>query len=378
MRTLSLLLALLAGLMTDGHPGDRRAGVVVGTITDAATGTPLSGVQIHVDGLMASALSARDGGYTLRFAPHATGELTIQADLIGYRTSTRQMSLGADSLRIDLALELTRQQANEPGSRDELPFTTAEAMDAATSAVGPAVGTIVPSRAVEDVRFKTEGFPVNATIAQPLLAAPGNLYRRDIGLPGRYDPGFEREAYDRLYENDFLAVEPNPLSTFGIDVDRASYANVRHFIREGRLPPLDAVRIEEMINYFSYDLDAPTGPDPFAVHTEMAPAPWNPLHYLVRIGIQGRRIDTEDLTASNLVFLLDVSGSMRPSNKLPLLKSALRLLIDQIRPEDRVAIVVYAGAAGLVLEPTPAVTRVAFWTSWIAWMPEDRRRVGPA
>ena len=176
--------------------------------------------------------------------------------------------------------------------------------------------------------------------------------RRRPGLPGRYDPNFQREGYDRIYEDEFMAVGANPLSTFGIDVDRASYSNVRRFIRGGQLPPADAVRIEELINYFTYDLPNPEGPDPFSVRTEVGPAPWNPMHRLVRIGIQGRRIDTEDLPPSNLVFLVDVSGSMQPANKLPLLKSALRMLVNQLRPQDRVAIVVYAGAAGLVLDPT--------------------------
>ena len=182
--------------------------------------------------------------------------------------------------------------------------------------------------------------------ALPELRPPGQA------LPGRYNADFEREGYDRIYENEFMAVGANPLSTFGIDVDRASYSNVRRFIRGGQLPPADAVRIEELINYFTYDLPNPEGPDPFSLRTEVGPAPWNPMHRLVRIGIQGRRIDTADLPPSNLVFLVDVSGSMQPANKLPLLKSALRMLVNQLRPQDRVAIVVYAGAAGLVLEPT--------------------------
>ncbi len=351
MRTVTLLLALLAGLITDGPQKTGSQGTVVGTVTDAATGAPLSGVQIYADGLMTSSLTARDGGYMLRLAAIATGEVTIRADLIGYRTMTRQVTLGADSVRVDFALESTRRQEPEAQLMDE----TAVAAAAAIGLDGPGsrrdVAVLVPSRANEDAR-KAGALSVNAAVAQPRLRSPGDLYRREGSLPERYNPDFEREGYERIFENDFLAVGPNPLSTFGIDVDRASYANVRRFIRGGQLPPADAVRIEELINYFTYELDTPDGPDPFAVHTEMAPAPWNPLHHLVRIGIQGRKIDTENLPASNLVFLLDVSGSMRPANKLPLLKSALRLLVMQIRPEDRVAIVVYAGAAGLVLEPT--------------------------
>ena len=352
MRTFTLLLALLAGLITDGPDTTGSLGVVIGTVTDAATSTPLSGVQIHADGLMSSALTANDGGYVLRLAAAAGGAVTIRADLIGYGTMTRQVTLGSDSVRLDFALESTRRRDLDSRSVDEVAVSAVAAIGMDAPRSRGEGGVLVPSLALQEAERKAGALPANATPDRPRLPASGELQRRDHDLPGRYDPNFEREGYERIFENEFLAVGPNPLSTFGIDVDRTSYANVRRFIREGRLPPADAVRIEELINYFTYELDAPDGPDPFAVHTEMAPAPWNPLHHLVRIGIQGRKIDTEDLPASNLVFLLDVSGSMRPANKLPLLKSAFRLLVDQIRPEDRVAIVVYAGAAGLVLEPT--------------------------
>ena len=339
MRTFALVLALLAGLIADGPQSTRSLGVVIGTVADAATATPLSGVQIYADGLMASTLTARDGGYLLRLPAAATGEVTIRAELIGYRSMTKQVSLGADSVRVDFALESTRRQDRVAPTMDELAVSIVTANEPAVQRSRGVGGAVVPSQA--------------AVAAQARLLAPRELDRSAYDLRGRYNPNFEREGYERIYENEFRAVGSNPLSTFGIDVDRASYANVRRFIREGRLPPADAVRIEELINYFTYDFAAPEGPDPFSVRTEVAPAPWNPLHHLVRIGIQGRKIDTDDLPATNLVFLLDVSGSMRPANKLPLLKSALRLLVDQVRPQDRIAIVVYAGAAGLVLEPTP-------------------------
>jgi Ca-activated chloride channel family protein len=160
------------------------------------------------------------------------------------------------------------------------------------------------------------------------------------------------EDYEGLDENTFQEATQNPLSTFSIDVDVASYANMRRFINNGQNPPKDAVRIEEMINYFNYDYKQPTGKDPFSINTEVAPAPWNEKHQLVHIGLQGKVIPTENLPASNLVFLLDVSGSMFAQNKLPLLKSGLKMLVDQLREEDRVSIVVYAGAAGCVLPAT--------------------------
>jgi Ca-activated chloride channel family protein len=161
------------------------------------------------------------------------------------------------------------------------------------------------------------------------------------------------EEYGQIAENPFLETLRNPLSTFSIDVDRASYSNVRRYLTEHQRPPHDAVRIEEMVNYFSYDYPDPPANQPFSMTTEIASCPWNENNRLLLIGLQGRRIDTADLPPGNLVFLIDVSGSMQEANKLPLVKSALHLLVDQLRPQDRVAIVAYAGNAGLVLPSTP-------------------------
>ena len=160
------------------------------------------------------------------------------------------------------------------------------------------------------------------------------------------------EEYGRFEENPFLRPSDDPLSTFSIDVDRASYSNVRRFLSSGQRPPRQAVRIEEMVNYFTYDYPEPSS-DPFSITTELAACPWNGKHQLLLIGLQGKRIRTEDLPPSNLVFLIDTSGSMQSSDKLPLVKAGLRLLVDQLRPADRVAIVTYAGSAGLVLPSTP-------------------------
>ncbi len=160
------------------------------------------------------------------------------------------------------------------------------------------------------------------------------------------------EEYARIYENPFLSAMTNPLSTFSIDVDTASYSNARRFIQSGQMPYPDAVRIEEFINYFTYDYQEPEGEHPFSLSTEVSECPWNPENKLIHIGLQGRKISFEDLPPNNLVFLLDVSGSMESENKLPLLKGAFELLINELRPIDRISIVVYAGAAGLVLPPT--------------------------
>jgi Ca-activated chloride channel family protein len=165
------------------------------------------------------------------------------------------------------------------------------------------------------------------------------------------------EAYDRIVDNGFLRVAENPLSTFSIDVDTASYSNVRRFLNQNMLPPKDAVRIEEMVNYFRYDYAPPKADDPnhapFAAHIEVAGCPWAPDHRLVRIGLKGREIAKDQRPPSNLVFLVDVSGSMADDNKLPLVKRGLQMLANELTENDRVAIVVYAGSSGLVLPSTP-------------------------
>jgi Ca-activated chloride channel family protein len=161
------------------------------------------------------------------------------------------------------------------------------------------------------------------------------------------------ESYADIHENSFEDAVSKPLSTFSIDVDKASYSNIRRFIDNGQQPPKDAVRIEEMINYFTYNYAQPKGEDPFAIETEISQAPWNANHKLLHIGIQGKEIPTGNLPPSNLVFLIDVSGSMDEMNKLPLVKQSFRMLVEKLRAKDRVSIAVYAGAAGVVLEPTP-------------------------
>lgn len=166
------------------------------------------------------------------------------------------------------------------------------------------------------------------------------------------------ENYNPINENGFQTASSTPVTTFSIDVDRAAYSNVRRFLNSGQMPPVDAVRIEEMINYFDYDYPQPKGTDPFSVTTEISESPWNAGLKLVHIGLQARKISTDNLPASNLVFLIDVSGSMSDQNKLPLLKQAFKLLVDQIRPQDKISIVVYAGAAGVVLSPTSGNNKI--------------------
>jgi Ca-activated chloride channel family protein len=185
------------------------------------------------------------------------------------------------------------------------------------------------------------------------VAAPVRTRLKDSFSYQRH-PDWNTEEYDRIYENRFLLAQQNPLSTFSIDVDTASYSNVRRFINSNQFPYKDAVRIEEMINYFSYDYPQPEKDHPFSITTEISTCPWNVSHRLIHIGLQGKTLESNKLPSSNLVFLLDVSGSMGQPNKLPLLQKAFRLLVNELGPKDRVSIVVYAGAAGLVLPSTEA------------------------
>jgi Ca-activated chloride channel family protein len=190
-----------------------------------------------------------------------------------------------------------------------------------------------------------------------LAPAPPHYALADGATAERLSPEQNTEAYDRIYDNPFLAARDNPLSTFSIDVDTASYANVRRFLHEERLPPPDAVRIEELVNYFRYTYPAPEGTEPLAVTTEVGPCAWNPEHRLVRIGMRARAVAAGQAPARNLTFLIDVSGSMADARKLPLLKRSLALLADQLEERDRLAIVVYAGASGVVLPPTSGAAR---------------------
>ncbi|MBT9545385.1 MAG: VWA domain-containing protein [Candidatus Sericytochromatia bacterium] len=198
--------------------------------------------------------------------------------------------------------------------------------------------------------YYSGAYPVPSATGAPgsAMSLPGQTTTNAPTMP----VDTRNESYQAIAENPFLAVLQNPLSTFSIDVDTASYSNLRRYLNQGQKPPKDAVRIEEMLNYFRYDYPQPEGNLPFAISTELSECPWNKEHQLLQIGLQAKSIDMSQAPRSNLVFLLDVSGSMASQNKLPLLKQSLRLMVDQLRPDDTVSIVVYAGAAGQVLPPT--------------------------
>jgi Ca-activated chloride channel family protein len=192
-----------------------------------------------------------------------------------------------------------------------------------------------------------------ALVSRGQRVAPKASNKVVQGPVAQAQPGeFNTEAYDAVAESPFVAAKDAPLSTFSIDVDTASYSNVRRFLAQGQLPPSGAVRVEELVNYFPYEYAEPTGDAPFSVTTEVSQAPWNPQHQLLLVGLQGKHVAAAQLPPRNLVFLLDVSGSMNEPNKLPLLKRSLSALVSTLGERDQVAMVVYAGASGVVLQPT--------------------------
>ncbi|MDP4094943.1 MAG: VWA domain-containing protein [Bacillota bacterium] len=187
------------------------------------------------------------------------------------------------------------------------------------------------------------GFVQNSAPAMSSAAPAGTSVQSD----------FNSEEYKSVAENNYYNPVDSPLSTFSIDVDTASYSNVRRFLSDGQLPPTDAVRIEELVNYFTYDYPQPTGNAPFSITTEVSKCPWNNEHYVALVGIQGKTMDLNKAPSSNLVFLLDVSGSMDEPNKLPLIKKSMDMLVDQLRDNDRISIVIYSGSAEIVLDSVP-------------------------
>ncbi|MCU0607740.1 MAG: von Willebrand factor type A domain-containing protein, partial [Candidatus Edwardsbacteria bacterium] len=238
--------------------------------------------------------------------------------------------------------------ATHPGHETALvKDVTVEPGKAATVAIAMKPATL-------DLKVKDERRVAACKLAAPACGSVASeCYDRSYGGVYRGVPAdFNTEEYAAISENTFKDVLQDPLSTFSIDVDPASYANVRRFLSGGALPYKDAVRIEELVNYFPYQYEQPGDGRPFAVHAEAASCPWNPGHRLVRIGLKGREVPVDKLPPANLVFLIDVSGSMQSADKLPLLKSAFKLLAQQLRPQDRVAIAVYASSEGLVLPST--------------------------
>lgn len=313
---LLIVVCLLSALVAA-----QERGTIAITVVDSSGVIP--GAQVTITGPETRSVFSNDRGEA-RFDGVRPGDYRVAIALAGWQTAHHSVKVAAGQIATLRAL-----------------LQVATVQEAVTVAGGAAI---------------VSGLSVASPPAPPAAGYGAGVAG---GLGGHWEPrwtphrGRDEEKYKDPGENAFKSSSAEPLSTFSIDVDTASYANVRRFLNEGTLPPEGAVRIEELINYFKFDYPQPTGDDPFSITTDVAAAPWNPKHRLALVGLQGRAIVEKETPPRNLVFLIDVSGSMQPPDKLPLIKHGMQMLIDNLTARDRVAIVVYAGNSGLVLASTP-------------------------
>ncbi|TCC97602.1 vWA domain-containing protein [Pedobacter hiemivivus] len=301
----TLLLSLFLLIFIGFHESRASIKVISGVVTDKTDGKAIPGVIVRTSDSKKYVTTNSNGKYSISVED---GSKQLHFSYLGYKMRT--VKIGKSTV-VNVSLEQDNQRLDE----------------------------------IIIVGYVGKG--KRATTGSVAFVAPSVMYNSRS-----YNARQDTESYAAIQENGFQNPFKNPLSTFSIDIDAASYSNVRRFINNGGLPPKDAIRVEEMINYFDYEYPQPKGSDPVNIVTEITSAPWNTKHKLVQIGLQGRKIPTDNLPASNLVFLIDVSGSMNEPNKLPLLVSSFKLLTDQLRAKDKVAIVVYAGNSGLVLPST--------------------------
>ena len=317
----------------------QKSVTVTGIVIDAA-GLPIAHAAVQEKGTSNSTSADGKGSFSISVSSSAA---VLIITSVGFEQKEVKVN-GKSSLRVAL----------EPVTKKmEGVVVTALGMQRASHLTGNVAG--ITHQKSNNIRIRgTATTPANGYM---VASAPSFQYKisaqQEFKKADRYHyEDRDREGYDHIAENPFLKSKDNPLSTFSIDVDGASYSNIRRFINNGQLPPNGAVRIEEMINYFTYKYPQPAGDIPFSINTEYTVCPWNEKHQLVSIGLQGKKIATENLPAANIVFLIDVSGSMSSPDKLPLVQASMKLLADQLRPQDRVAMVVYAGNAGVVLPST--------------------------
>ena len=353
-------------------PSVAGKGKICGRVLGADDGAPLVGANLRVVGSQPARGAATDLNGSFLIPQVAIGRYDVEVASVGYRTLTVAEVMVSRDLNTDLGViemtpsgvELTevvivaeRKQIKLDKASQTLAVTAEDVSRTAVSDVADIVARTPGFKVDDQGMLHGRGGRADETLLlldgslshDPLVghwASPGST------RPVRPDP-FSGEDYGRLVETGYSQTARTPLSTFAAEADGAAWANLRRFLEQDRLPPKDAVRVEECLNAFDYADAPPEGDAPLAIHAEYTDCPWNAEHGLVRVALQGKRIAREDQRPAALTFLLDVSGSMSADNKLPLIQRAFRLLVEELRPEDRVAIVVYAGASGLVLRPTP-------------------------
>jgi len=343
MRYIALTIVIL-GVICLSFIGITRT--ITGHITDDK-GSNIVAATISVKGTKIGTTTNVDGRYSITVS---NDDAILVISIVGFET--QEVKVGSNNV-IDVKLVRQQDKLDEVVVTGYVPQKKRKAVKGAVASVSSQ-----KYRVSEDV--VSYGYATAEPQAPAAQSDVEEVYDRTF-IPGNKgwagNSNFNTEGYDHITENPYLKVSDNPLSTFSIDVDAASYSNVRRMLNAGQLPPAGAVRIEEMINYFTYQYPKPEDNALFSVNTEMAACPWNANHRLALIGLQGRQIAYDKLPASNLVFLIDVSGSMDEADKLPLVKQSLNLLVDQLREQDKVAMVVYTGNAGLVLPATSGANK---------------------
>ena len=314
---LNIYLIMLFIFLTGFRSSSSR--IISGTVYSSDDRKPMSGAQVGAVGTRTSVTTDNNGHYTISVEKGVT-ELVFS--YIGYE---RKKVIIGKSNTVNIYLTPSSQTLQDV-------VVIGYGAQKKEMMIGSAV------QSSQAIRSRAAGITLSKSKAQNVYT---NAYRPE-----------DQETYKGFAENRFNDPKSVPLSTFAIDVDAASYSNVRRYINMGQLPPKDAVRIEEMINYFNYDLSGPSNNAPVAIHTELSVAPWNSKHRLLRIGLKAKSIETSKLPPSNLIFLIDVSGSMSGANRLPLVQASLKMLVDQLRKVDHVAIVTYAGSAEVKLNST--------------------------
>ena len=345
MRKYLVLLLTTLIILSISTPGWAQSQhKIEGTVTSYNTKRPLAGAIVR---LVTPAISQakvttnKKGQFSLSFDGK---QATLYISLTGYKTDTLLVAA-------EQKATLTIRLKPVPATAEDIKLKDLEqrlVMEDQPTAPAPVMNEVVVTG------YATKKMKMVTGSVTAIYGSRAMNYTPSVAA---YD--HQTEDYSPVNENIFHAVTDQPLSTFSIDVDRASYSNIRRFLNNGDMPPADAVRVEEMINYFDYKYGNPTGDAPVAIHTDMAVCPWNTAHQLVRIALKGKDVAKDNLPPSNLVFLIDVSGSMSGPQRLPLVKQAFKALTGQLRPVDKVAIVVYAGAAGLVLPSTSGENKTA-------------------
>ncbi len=354
MKKLIVLLIILVTVILQIAFG--QTGTIKGTIKDKQTGeaVPFANIYIEIDSVKVGTVSDTLGKYSIKSIPQGTSDLHV--NYLGYNPAIvngviiRAGKITFVDVSIDESyhllpcVEIVRYKIpliDKEGGSSVMRCSSASIVSVPSNSYHKRKRS---RRVTKSELSKMPGRSISGiSVTEGVYSQEGDV---------RSVRGSNTESYDVITENTFKDVKSEPLSTFSTDVDKASYANVRRFISNSEIPNKDAVRIEEMINYFNYDYPQPTGNDAFSINMEMGDCPWNNEHQLLKIGLKGKIPVTEEIPPANLVFLIDVSGSMNSYNKLPLLKKAFSILIDKLRPEDRVAIVVYAGSTGCVLNST--------------------------